>query len=83
MVGRSIADISDLRHHIYWGMKRRGKYAADDIEAVDLLPYYIWYIIWWVRNRQTFWCEMAKYFQNDTTFRSEVDMTYNEPCRNT
>ena len=28
MVGRSIADISDPRHHIYWGTKRRGTYAA-------------------------------------------------------
>ena len=27
MVGRSIADISDPRHHIYQGAKRLGKYA--------------------------------------------------------
>ena len=27
-VGRSIADIYDLRQHIYRGAKRRGKYAA-------------------------------------------------------
>ena len=29
MVGRSIAEISDSRHHIYRGVKRPGKYAAE------------------------------------------------------
>ena len=29
MVGRSIADIYDLRRHIYRGAKRRDKYAAE------------------------------------------------------
>ena len=30
-VGRSIANISDLRRHIYRGAKRRGKYTAEVI----------------------------------------------------
>ena len=29
MVGRSIANISDPRHHIYRGTKCRGKYAVE------------------------------------------------------
>ena len=29
MVGRSIADISNPRHHIYRGAKRRGKYSTE------------------------------------------------------
>ena len=54
-----------------------------DIEAMDR-PTVLYVIYRMVSAQQTnLLCEMAKHFQRDAIFHSEVDMTYNKPRHNT
>ena len=54
-----------------------------DIEAMDL-PNILYMIYRMVSAQQTnLFAWDAKYFQHDAIFHSEVDMTFNEPRRNT
>ena len=58
VVGRFISNICVPRPHIYRGANRRGKYTAEVVYRGRGLTYrtrtYIYYIVWWLRNRQTF-----------------------------
>ena len=61
VVGRFISNICSQRRHIYRGAKRWGKYTAEVVYRGCGPTYrtrmYIYYILWWLRNRQTFCLE--------------------------
>ena len=76
-VGRSIAAISDLRRHIYWGANHRGKYAAE-VRYRGYRPTYR-NIVQLVRNRRTF---CLKALPKLMPFSLKVDMAYIRPLRN-
>ena len=58
-VGRSIADISDPRRHIYWDAKHRGKYAAE-----------VWY-----RGYRPTYCAIAKFTDEQYTTINQLTVS--------